>query len=122
MRRSATLTLTSAILIFSCGAKRPAEVLKVDVPEGFTGALNISACDPKAPDEVVADGQGRGITSICSASKQLRMTVRRGSQTIEIPPQDVHVVRTGDDIVINIQARVPVAFSGMAPPTLAPRR
>jgi hypothetical protein len=107
MRRPVKLALTSAILVFSCGAKRQAEVLKVDVPEGFVGTLNIAACNSKAPDEVVADAKGEGTTSICSASKQLRMTVRRGAETLEIPAQDVKVVRTGDDIVILIQAQVP---------------
>jgi hypothetical protein len=122
MRRPAKLALTSAILVFSCGAKRQAEVLKVEVPERFAGTLNISACDARAPDDVVTNAKGEGITSICSASKQLRITVRRGDQTLEIPAQEVKVVRTGDDIVILIQAKVPAPSPEEGPATLPQRK
>ncbi|MGA2810435.1 MAG: hypothetical protein ABSG16_03470 [Candidatus Acidiferrum sp.] len=107
MRRSLPPTLLAALslFLFSCAAKQAPEQITVVTPEAFTGKIKIMACVPSAPaDRVIVDASGKGQTSICAASPDLKVVVLRGQQTIEVPAR---VTKTGDDFVVSISAEVP---------------
>ena len=71
--------------------------------------LNRTELDVPVPDAAhaiydrVYAGTGNGSTSVCSASRDLKIVVKRGKLLTEVPAR---VSKTGDDFVVAISAEV----------------
>jgi hypothetical protein len=101
--------VTSALLLFSCGSRRAPQQLTVQVPDDFSGALRIRACQQGAAlDKLDADAKGSAATSACfHKEEQVTLLIVRGSKTYRISPEDVMILRTGDGLATEIRAQVP---------------
>jgi hypothetical protein len=101
--------MTSTLLLFSCGSRRAPQQLTVQVPDDFTGVLNIRACAEGASlDKLVADPKGIVATSACPHSdEQVTLLIIRAGKTYSLSPEDVKILRTGDGLATAIRAQVP---------------
>lgn len=99
-----TVLALLSLFLFSCAAKKAPERITVIAPENFKGTVRLVACDREAPaDNIVVDASGNGKTSICSASADMKLVVKRGTQSIEVPAT---VGKTGDKLLVEIRADV----------------
>jgi hypothetical protein len=109
--RMGALAALVSLLLVSCAAKKTTVRLTVRVPEGFIGSIRIDACKTAAAaDDILIDRAGHGETSICAASRDLRLAVVRSAprqgeegRPVEVPAR---LVETGDHILAEIVAEV----------------
>jgi len=93
-----------SVFLFSCAAKKSPERLTIIAPDDFSGSMKLTACVSQAPaDNIFIDASGNGSTSVCSASRDLKIVVKRGKLLTEVPAR---VSKTGDDFVVAISAEV----------------
>jgi hypothetical protein len=100
---------TSALLLFSCGSRSAPQQLTVQVPDDFSGALRIRACQEGAAlDKLAVDAKGSAATLACFHKReQVTLLIVRGGKTYRISPKDVTILRTGDGLATEILAQVP---------------
>jgi hypothetical protein len=103
------MTILCALLVLSCGAANSAQEITVQVPDRFTGTLQIDTCNVAASsDHVTVDAHGAAMTPACpTRGQQVTLVIAGGGQTYRIVPDKVTVVRTGDGLPVRIQATLP---------------
>ena len=102
--------LAAVMFLLSCGARRVADVLDVEVAPQYSGPAEIRACRAGQPKtlSISLDEHGVGETGACSFSDQVRVRLHRTGRVVEIPPQDVHLLKTGDGIVTALTFEAPL--------------
>ena len=100
-------TVFAASLLYSCGAKQAPREIKVTVPEGFSGEINLDPCAAGPTAEVTVNARGVASTSACPrAGETITLTVVKGAQKYRIPSNEVTIQRAGDGLPVAIKARV----------------
>jgi hypothetical protein len=110
MRVPLSLSVLAAVMfLLSCGARRVADVLDIEVGPQFSGPVEIKACRAGHPNtlSISVNDHGVGETGECSFSDQIRIRLHRADRVVEIPPQDVHLRKTGDGFVTVLQFEAP---------------
>jgi hypothetical protein len=106
--RLLALQLAAIFLLLSCATSRPPQRLKVHVPPGFAGTIQLSPCVSSAPAaEISTDAQGRADTSVCPhADGNLEIVLIQGNREYTAARDDISIPRTGDGIATSINVRV----------------
>jgi hypothetical protein len=105
LNRYGSLLLAGAVL--SCAAKLAPQAINIQVAEGYRGAIHVSTCAPSAGSRLT-DAAGNVLVSDCPlANRDVELVATRGENIYRIPASELKVSRTGDGIVVSIDAHLP---------------
>jgi hypothetical protein len=89
----------------SC-AKKPTTQITVKVPDTFSGPISLTPCISVAKDPVVLTKTDYGYTPACPLG-DVELVVIKGTKTLHIAPERVHVRRRSDGEPVTISAEIP---------------
>jgi hypothetical protein len=106
--RLLVLQLAGVFLLLSCASTLPPQRIRVHVPSGFSGTIQLTPCASNAPaTEISTDAQGGGSTSVCpSTDGGVVIVVVRGNWEYTASAEEIAVRRSGDGIATSIDVRV----------------
>jgi hypothetical protein len=91
----------------SCAAKPAPQAINIEVPEGYRGDIHVATCAASAGSRL-ADATGNVLVSDCPlANQDVELVATRGAAVYRIPASELKVSRTGDGIVVAIDAHLP---------------
>lgn len=105
LSRYGSLLLAGAVL--SCAAKPAPQAINIQVAEGYRGDIHVATCATDAGSRLT-DPAGNVLVSDCPlANQDVELVATRGENVYRIPASELKVSRTGDGIVIAIDAHLP---------------
>ncbi len=105
MKFSLAIPLFTLLAVVSC-AKKPTTQITVKVPDTFAGTISLTPCISVAKDPVVLDETNYGYTRACPLG-DVELVVIKGTKTLHILPEKVHVRRRSDGEAATISAEIP---------------
>jgi hypothetical protein len=95
------------VSLLSCASQKPPFKILIAAPAKFSGAVHVKLCEYGAPIAAQLDLDGTGVTSACPApGDRLVIVGTRGPNSIFIPHDAIHIIRTGDGIPVALDAEL----------------
>jgi hypothetical protein len=105
LSRYGSLLLAGTVL--SCAAKSAPQAINIHIAESYRGNIHVATCAPGAGSRL-ADATGNVLVSDCPlANQDVELVATRGANVYRIPASELKVSRTGDGIVVGIDAHLP---------------
>ncbi len=99
------IALFTFLALVSC-SKKPTTRITVKVADTFSGTISLTPCISVAKDPVEIDESSYGYTSACPLG-DVEIVVIKGTKTLHISPEKVHVRRRTDGEAVTISAEIP---------------
>lgn len=93
------------VSLWSCASQKPPFKVAIVTAAGYAGAIHVKLCQADAQVTARLDAQGFGASSACPGpGDNVEIRGTRGDDSVFIPHDSIHVVKTGDEIPVALDA------------------